>query len=134
MGDVKIIDKLALLYIKNKKVLFVRSIGKSVFYTVGGKREAGETDEEALIRESKEELGIHLIPKSIKYLNTFEDNADNKENISIKLTCYSADFLEEPRPNSEIEELGWFDTKDIEKTTPTGKQVILWLKEKGLID
>ncbi len=134
MGDVKVIDKLALLYVKDRKVLFVRSHGKNIFYTVGGKREVGETDKEALTRESKEELGIDLIPESIKYLNTFEDNADSKENISIKLTCYEANFLDVPSPNSEIEEMCWFDTRDIDKTTPTGKQVLFWLKEKNLIN
>jgi 8-oxo-dGTP pyrophosphatase MutT (NUDIX family) len=34
--------------------------GKIAFFTPGGKREARESDEEALIRECKEELTIEL--------------------------------------------------------------------------
>ncbi|MEI8337850.1 MAG: NUDIX domain-containing protein [bacterium] len=134
MFDKKLIDKLALLYIKDRKVLFVRSISKKIFYTVGGKREIGETDTEALTRECKEELGVCLIPETIKFLNIFNDIADNNENISIKITCYEANFLETPKPSSEIEEMAWFTSKDIERTTSTGKQILLWLNEKNLID
>ena len=134
MSGVKIIDKLTLLYVKDKRVLFVRSSGKEIFYTVGGKREAIETDEEALIREVKEEIGVDLITDTIKYLNTFTDKADGKENTIVKLTCYSADFTGTPTPNSEIEEIGWLNTKDKEKTSPTGVLVLDWLHDRELID
>ena len=131
----KIIDKLALLHIKDRKVLFVRSRGKDTFYTVGGKREAGETDEQALIREVKEEISVDLIPTTIKYLNTFEDQAHGKEDeILVKLTCYTANFNGVIIPASEIEELVWLDTKTVMKTTPTGRLVIDWLNKNGLVD
>jgi 8-oxo-dGTP diphosphatase len=45
------IDKLAWLRIKDKQVLGARSKGKDAYYIPGGKREPGESDEEALIRE-----------------------------------------------------------------------------------
>ncbi len=134
MDGSNIIDKLALLYIKDRKVLFVRSRGKDVFYTVGGKREKDETDEKVLIRETKEELGIDLIPNTITYLNSFQDIADGKENTSVKLTCYKADLVGQPIPSSEIDEIKWFSTQDTNRTTPTGKKVISWLYEKDLID
>ncbi|MGC9551516.1 NUDIX domain-containing protein, partial [Vibrio metoecus] len=46
---------LAWVLIQDGKLLAVRSKGKALFYFPGGKREAGESDEEALIREIKEE-------------------------------------------------------------------------------
>lgn len=49
-------DKLAWIYIKNRKILSTRSKGKNVWYIPGGKREKGESGKEALIREVKEEL------------------------------------------------------------------------------
>ncbi|MEK7585562.1 MAG: NUDIX domain-containing protein [Patescibacteria group bacterium] len=131
----QIIDKLAWLYVKDRKVLFVRSRGKDIFYTVGGKREAGESDEQALIREVREEVGVAVLPQTIKYLNTFTDKAHGKEGeILVKLTCYAADFTGAIAPASEIEELAWLDSRRVEKTSPTGTLVIHWLKEKGLID
>ncbi len=131
----KIIDKLSLLYVKDRKVLFVRSRGKDTFYTVGGKREVGETDEQALIREIKEEINVDLIPSTIKYLHTVEDQAHGKEDETlVKLTCYTANFDGVITPASEIEELAWLDSKTTAKTTPTGKIVIDWLNKNNLID
>ncbi|MFA0122432.1 NUDIX hydrolase, partial [Vibrio sp. 10N.261.48.A2] len=43
----KVIDKLAWIFIKDGKLLMVRSKGKELFYLPGGKREAGESDEQA---------------------------------------------------------------------------------------
>ena len=45
-----IIDKLAWIYIQDKRILSTRSKGKDTYYIPGGKREAGETDHEALLR------------------------------------------------------------------------------------
>ncbi|MDQ5950102.1 MAG: 8-oxo-dGTP diphosphatase, partial [Patescibacteria group bacterium] len=56
------IDKLALIEIQDRKILMVRSKGKDTWYIPGGKRDEGESDEEALIREIKEELGADLLP------------------------------------------------------------------------
>ncbi|WP_230406062.1 NUDIX hydrolase, partial [Plesiomonas shigelloides] len=84
-----IIDKLAWILIRDGKLLTVRSKGKSLFYLPGGKREAGESDEQALLREIKEELDVDLIPETIKYIGTFEAQADGKsEGVTVKLTCY----------------------------------------------
>ena len=61
-----IIDKLALVYIRDGKMLMTRSRGKDKFYNPGGKRETGETNIQALIREIKEEMSVDIIPESIK--------------------------------------------------------------------
>lgn len=128
------INKVVFIYIKERKVLFVRSRGKDSFYTVGGKQEIGETDQQSLIREVKEELNIDLISDTIEYMTTFEDLADGKENTTVRLKCFKASFNGTPTPTSEIEELGWLNTKNCNKTTPTGKKVIDWLYAENLID
>ncbi|MEN0678887.1 NUDIX domain-containing protein [Plesiomonas shigelloides] len=88
-----IIDKLAWILIRDGKLLTVRSKGKSLFYLPGGKREAGESDEQALLREIKEELDVDLIPETIKYIGTFEAQADGKsEGVTVKLSCYLSDY------------------------------------------
>ena len=129
------IDKLAWVCLKNKKALFVRSKNKSLFYNPGGKREGQETDAAALIREIKEEVSVDLIPESLRYVNTFTAQADSKpEGTMVELKCYSADYLGELTPASEIEELGWLTSIDMEKTSASGKLTLQWLKQEQLID
>lgn len=135
MADMEIIDKLTWICIKDRKVLFVRSRGKDSFYTPGGKREKGESDEAALCREIKEEVGVKLIPESLKKVETFTAQAHGKaEGTLVQLTSYTGDFTGNLTPQSEIEELAWFNSNDKEKTSATGILVLNWLKEKNLID
>lgn len=129
------IDKLAWVYIQDRKALFVRSKGKDAFYNPGGKREPGETDERALIREIKEELNVDLAPASIKYLETFTAQAHGKpEGVIVEIKYYAADFAGELTPSAEIEEIGWLTSEDMNKTSATGKLSLEWLKRQDLID
>ena len=129
------IDKLGWIYIKDKKLLGVRAGGKDVYYIPGGKREEGETDEKALIREVKEELNIELIPENLKLVNVFKAQAHGKEEgVMLQITCYSGDFEGEMSPSSEIEEISWLDYKYIEEATPMLKIILNWLKKRDLID
>lgn len=131
----EIIDKLGLIYIKDKKLLAARSKGKNVYYIPGGKREQGETDKEALIREIKEELDIELIPKSLRFINKFKAQAHgNPEGIILQMTCYSADFTGVINSSSEIEEVLWLTHKDKERATLMMKIILDWFKERDLID
>ncbi len=128
------IDKLAWLYVKDKRVLFARSHGKTNWYIPGGKRDPGESDEAALIREIKEELSVDLVPETIKYVDTFRAQADGKpEGTMVKMTCYTADFRGEIRAAAEIEEVRWFDCRDAPLCSPVGLIILDWLKQRDLI-
>jgi len=131
----QIIDKLAWIYIKDRKVLSTISKGKETYYIPGGKREKDENDEQALCREIKEELNIDLVPETIKFIGTFEAQAHGKaEGIKVRMTCYSADFKGEIKASSEIQEVLWITHKDKDKSSPVDKIILDSLKEKGLID
>ncbi len=65
------IDKLAYIYLKDRKVLETRSRGKATWYIPGGKRESDETDVKALVREVKEELDIDLLHETIRLYGVF---------------------------------------------------------------
>ena len=73
-----VIDKLALLVVHDGRLLAVRSHGKTLFCAPGGKREAGETDAEALIREIDEELAVTLHTDSLQHAVTLSAQADGK--------------------------------------------------------
>ncbi len=130
----KQIDKIAWIYLKDKKILSTLSKGKDTFYIPGGKREENEIDEETLIRECKEELTVNIKRNTIKYYGTFEAQAHGKaEGIIVKMTCYMADFEGELEPSSEIQEMKWLSYCDLDKISPVDKLIFVDLHEKNLL-
>lgn len=131
----KEIDKLAWLYIQEGKLLSARSKNKELFYLPGGKRESGESDEEALLREIKEEISVDLIPSSIKYAETFKAQADGKNSDTIvKLTCYFADFKGDLFPDAEIEEIDFISYQNKSLCSIGSIKVMDWLKIHNLLE
>src|SRR4051812_3140291 len=97
----KIVDKLALFVFRDRKVLFARSRGKKLFYNVGGKRNEGETDEEALVRETKEETGAGIIPHTLSWMYTFNGPCHGAPpDTVLKMTCFKGELDREPVPSS----------------------------------
>lgn len=131
-----LIDKLAWIYIKDRKILSTRSKGKDAWYIPGGKRENGESDEFALIREVKEELTVDLIPSTIRYLGTFKAQAHGKpEGVFVQMTCYNSDFEGTLTPSAEIEEMAWLKSDtDPALLSPVDRIIFAYLKENNLID
>lgn len=129
------IDKLAFLYIQDKKVLVTLSKGKDAWYIPGGKRELGETDEQALTREVKEELNVDLLPETIEFYGTFEAQAHGKpEGTMVRMTCYMAEFEGALSPESEIEKYDFFDYSQKKLTSMVDWLIFDDLLEKELIE
>lgn len=132
--DESIIDKLAWVLIKDKKILMTRSRGKDIWYIGGGKREQGESDEAALMREVKEEFTVDMMPDTIAHLGTFEAQAHGKsEGTIVRMTCYTGGYRGTLAPAAEIEEIAWFSYGEREKTAPVDKIIFDWLKKRDLI-
>lgn len=131
-----LIDKLAWIYIKDRKILSTQSEGKNAWYIPGGKREGEETDSEALIREVKEELTVNLVPETIKYLGTFKAQAHGKaEGIIVQMTCYTADYKGELTPAAEIEKMAWLTSStDPATLSPVDRIIFAYLRDHNLID
>ena len=131
----KEIDKIALLYLKDGKVLSTLSKGKDTYYLPGGKREPGETDEETLVRECREELSIDINKDTIKYYGTFSAQAHGKaEGVLVKMTCYMADFDGELKANSEIQEIRWLNYSDLDKISPVDKLIFEDLHKNSFLN
>lgn len=130
----KKIDKVALLYWERGRLLCTRSQGKETYYIPGGKREAGETDVETLVRELQEELGVEVRPETARLYGVFQAQAHGKaEGVLVKMTCYTEEFSGTPRPGSEIAELAWLDSSGLERVSPVDKLIFADLREKGLL-
>lgn len=131
----QVIDKLAWTLILDRKILYVRSKGKELFFNPGGKREEGESNEQALTREIKEELRVDLTPGTFIYDGVFTAQAAGKpEGVMVEIKCYQAKFNGTLTPQSEIEELAWFNSNDMDRTSATGQLILKHYKVSGLID
>ncbi len=129
------IDKIAFLFIKDKKILVTLSRGKDTWYLPGGKRETGEADKETLIREVKEELNIDIKPKTIKYYGIFKAQAHGKPlGVIVQMTCYMADFDGKIKPGNEIEKVDFFTFDTEQSLSPVDYLILADLKKKNLID
>lgn len=129
------IDKVALIYLKDSKILSTRSKGKSKYYIPGGKREQGESDIETLCREIKEELTVNILLETVNYFGIFIAQADGKpDGLNIKMICYTAEFDGILMPDSEIEEIVWLTFSDIDMVSAVDKLVFENLHKKGFLD
>jgi 8-oxo-dGTP pyrophosphatase MutT (NUDIX family) len=130
----KPIDKLAWIKIKDGRILSTKSYGKDKYYIPGGKREAGETDVQALCREIKEELSIDLHAGTLQLVGVFQAQAHgHATGIEVKMTCYTADYVGEINAAAEIEEVRWLQYIDKDKISEVDKLIFDFLKEKQLI-
>ncbi|WP_439581405.1 NUDIX hydrolase [Dyadobacter bucti] len=129
------IDKLALIEIQNKKILSARSIGRDVFYIPGGKREAGESDEEALVREIEEELSVKIDPSTLVFYGEFQAQAHNHpDGVMVRMRCYITTALGPFYPAAEIEEVRWLSCADMDIISTVDKIIFDDLRSRGLLD
>ncbi|WP_321158211.1 NUDIX domain-containing protein [Providencia stuartii] len=131
----KIIDKLGLITLSNRKVAMVRSHNKELFYIPGGKRETDESDEQALCREINEELTLTLEKDSIRFYGEFIGPADGKqEGTQVRIRCYFANYDGVAQPAAEIAELAWFNSSNLGHCSATAARVVSQLQQDNLID
>lgn len=125
------IDKLAWILLKEKRILCVRSKGKSLFYLPGGKRDKGESDLKALTREIKEKLQVSLEAHSFQFIRVFEAQADGKPpGVLVRMTCYEATYLGVLQVDAEIEEMAWISYQEKEKVSEVCKVIFEHLRSE----
>ena len=94
------------LHVRDGRLLGVRTRGRNRFYLPGGKPEPGETEEEALLREVREELGLEL--SDVRPAFTVEAPAHGLAvDTDLTMRCFHATAAGDPQPRGEIEELAW---------------------------
>ena len=54
--------------------------------------------------------------------------------MTVKITCYSADFLGEIQASAEIEEVKWLGYQGKGQCSPVTKLILEWLKSEGMIE
>jgi 8-oxo-dGTP pyrophosphatase MutT (NUDIX family) len=125
----KIIDKLAWIEIKDQSILLTKSFGKDKYYIPGGKRENGESDEQALVREIKEELSVDLKSDTLEFVGIFQAQAHGQPiGTIVQMTCYMADFTGELKVDNEIEDIKWLNYADKDKIAEVDKLIFDYLR------
>lgn len=134
MAAMSTIDKLAWLHLRDGRLLAARSRGKDVYFIPGGKRETGESDEEALVREVREELTVELRPETLRRFGVFEAQAHGRaEGVLVRMTCFTGDYDGEPRAAAEIEELAWLSYADRERVSVVAQLIFDELRGRQLL-
>ena len=93
-------------------VLLVRKYNSDTYILPGGKPEGGEDDFATLRREIHEELGCSIVAGSLAYLGVFADEAADHQDTRVVVRLYAGELEGNPRPQSEIQEIIWYRTKD----------------------
>ena len=103
-------ERVAAIIVKNGKILLVSDDISNKFYPPGGKIEEGESHEEALTRELKEELNVKLI--SSKFLIMCE-GLHVASGLPQKEYCYLVKVKGSPTLSKEIFEIRWLSKKGL---------------------
>lgn len=132
----KELHKIAAVVIKNNEFFMVRKVGKDVWSSLGGKPEAGETEEQALLREIREE--IHCDAKIIRKLGDFSAKAVFDDAI-VKLSTYLVELRGEIKlDDPELEECAFipkdYKKKGIKLPPSIEEHVLPFCIKKGLLD
>jgi len=127
--------KYALCIIRDNRLLVLEESDQELYLMPGGKPEAGESGEQTLVREIKEELGVDLDTGSLRYLGSFEDAAAGNPDDRVHIELYLGDFSGEPQPRSEVTRLVWFSRNDDRtKLAPvTQNKILPALLKQGLL-
>lgn len=102
----------ACIFNRDKQLLLVRKQGTKYFMLPGGKPEANENGEAALLRELHEELRISLVSGHADYLGKWVAPAANEADCDVHATVWEVHILEEVQAAAEIEEIFWYDIAD----------------------
>ncbi len=106
------LQKAGALVIKDKKLMIVKPHGKPFFINPGGKYETGESAEDCLKRELKEELKVKL--NSCQHYNTYNITKAAHSGKSLSLELYHVTIKGDPQPSAEIERVEWLSVDDFE--------------------
>jgi 8-oxo-dGTP pyrophosphatase MutT (NUDIX family) len=127
--------KAGLLSLKDGRVLLCRKKDTtSLLILPGGKLEPGETAEQCLRRECREELGnVEIL--GLRHIGDYESPAAGQDGKTVKIELYAGELEGTPAAQSEIQDLVWFGPgDDAALLAPSLRNVIFPdLRRRGLI-
>ncbi len=131
------IHKAALLVVRNAEILLCKKKKGGALILPGGKIEHGETPEECVKREVREELGGIKVVR-LRLVGSYEDVAarlHGEMHRRIRIELFDGELRGDPHASSEIAELVWFGPKDdLYGVAPSLRnKIIPDLRERGIL-
>ncbi len=120
----------ALIWDKNRFMICQRPAHKargSLWEFVGGKVEPGESKEEALVRECREELGV-----TVDVGDIFMEVTHKYPDITVHLTLFSASIREGVPQKLEHQDIRWITAEEIGRYAfcPADTEILEKLKKR----
>ncbi|WP_393916086.1 TIGR00730 family Rossman fold protein [Halostreptopolyspora alba] len=129
------LDVLAWVHVRHGRMLAARTEGSDLFYLPGGKRQGGESDVAAVVREVKEETSVRLRPESVvPFTVVHEDAHGYPDGTRVRLACFTAEGDGEPTERGEIAELAWLSHAERARCAPGVRLVMDQLAQRGLLE
>lgn len=129
-----VIDALAWIHVSGGHLLCVRSEGRDLLYVPGGKRESGESDEDAVAREALEEVSVRLRPGTFRLVTMVDEVAHAQApGTRVRMTCYAAEHDGAIAADHEIAELAWIGHADRDRCAPAVRRLIEFLHAEGSV-
>ena len=94
--------KSGLAVIREGRLLVQREEDQVEYLMPGGTKQRGESHEETLLREVREELGTNVRKNTVRHFGSFEDIA-----AVVHMEVFLGELENDPRPTGEVLELIW---------------------------
>ena len=127
----------AIISADRKRILLAKRDLEDKYRLFGGFAESGETYEDTLIREVKEEAGIDVIkyrPVRSFFIDDWRYKSEMKK---ITTFLYIIDeFSGVPKPDDDVDEVAWFDINVslIDQVVPNHREMIEYLLDNEFVD
>ncbi|WGK69057.1 NUDIX domain-containing protein [Candidatus Haliotispira prima] len=126
----QLIECACLWLLKDNHLLLARSRDYNKWFLPGGKIEKGESPIDSLKREIREELGVSLLPGSIKYRFSVKDIAFGKPvGHYVVLNCYAAVLMDFPVVSGEVKEIKYFPFTGTDVMAPAVQSAVIKWQE-----
>ena len=119
----------AIILNSQQQLLVVRKRHTACFMQVGGKLEAGEPPEQAMLREIQEEIGCQATIQ--QFVGRFETATANEPDHQLVSYVYYVTLYQPPKMDAEIAAMQWVDLHDQHtKLAPLTTEIVMpWVKQ-----
>jgi 8-oxo-dGTP diphosphatase len=123
-----------LVVIENGRMLLVRKEGATAFILPGGKIEPGETMEQAVRREVREELGCDIV--GLGYAATFRDEAADATDLEVEVHVHVGHLASVPETRAEIREMTWcsVETPEVPVAPSLSRQILPYFRGPAAVN